>query len=1258
MIERPLLLTLFLLIFLPLAQAQQKQSMAFDKSINSVTRISEQMLPFEGEGEIRDGLPVYRFRVALSGMANVSDIHLNITNLSWKVDSDPYIQNYPLTFNRPEYRLVYIRQQAFLEVELIPYTTIDGRPHMLNSFTCTIHFTTHPSTLLKSAASSDPYASNSVLASGKWVKIAINQSGIHKIPYTTLNEWGFSNAANVSIFGYGGEIVPRVNAEPRPDDLPRLAVWHYNNAVYFYGQGPVIWKWDETKGMFIHELHGYTDVACYFITDGAGTPAQVEATNPETAQATGTSTHFDDLRYHEQELSNLLRSGRRWYGEKFSPSEGMTRDFDFSFPLRDVSQPVTISARVVCRDNVESPFEFTINQNLIPDLTLITPPISFSDFVGYYALENEGYTTLTTPSTDLSMVVSLKNQSSSVIGWLDYISINARSHLALNSSQLIFRDKVSQASGNITLFRVGNSTTETVVWDITNRTTPLRMPTSINGNYLEFKVSTTDLREFVAFNPSGQFATPTKVGAIENQNLHATQPVDYIIVAAKEFTEQANQLAALHTQHNGLSVLVVNPETIYNEFSWGHKDPTAIRSFVKMLYDRAAGDLTKTPKYLLLFGNGSFDNRSDEGTTKSFVITYQSENSIHRTNTYVTDDYYGFLDDLEGVDDRYDRPDIGIGRFPVKTVDEAQTAVDKVKAYLENQSEGTWRKLITFVGDDEDSNIHMRDANLLAEKVENNYPWFDVRKIYLDNYEKITSSTGKRFPEAEDLVNRTISEGTLIFNYVGHGSEHTLSAEQIITVKSIQKWNNIHNLPVFLTATCEFSRFDNPYLVSAGEEVFLNPQGGAIALLSTTRVVYSSLNYQLNNAFYTYVFAPTESGQKPALGDILRQTKAASGNSVNKLNFTLLGDPALKLAYPDNHINLVKINGSTVDADPDTLKALSKIKLEAEVVSPDGKGLSNFNGTANITVYDKPMKVKTLGNDGATPFEFSQYANIIFKGKATVTDGKFTCDFIVPYDIRYNYAPGRISLYAWSEDTGEAFGANNEVIVGGFDLDAPDDMSGPEVELYLNDSSFNPGDQTGTAPMLYAKIRDISGINTSGNGIGHDILLVVDGDKDHPIVLNSYFQSTPNSFQEGMVVFQLPDQAKGRHDLSLKVWDTYNNSTTTETWFEVGNSTDLKVRNFIMYPNPVSPGVQNWFTFEMDEPNTTLSLMVDGITSGGFVTGTLRYQIVASGNSINPIPLSLSAMGIQSPGLYLIRFRIASSTGKTTSITQKILVQP
>lgn len=1255
---RQLILFLLLISLTGLLYGQQNQTIVSDIILTPAARTSEQMLPFEGEGEIREGLPVFRFRVPVSQSVIPESIKVAFNNLIWTADNDQFIASYPSVFKPIDFNLITIRKETFVEVELIPYRIIDNIPQRLSAFTYNISYQTTHQSELKSSSTSDKYATNSILASGKWLKIAVNETGIHKIPYATLTSWGFSTPSNVRIFGFGGEMVPRVNSAPSPDDLPELAIWHFNNAIYFFARGPVTWKWSDEKNMFIHQIHEYSDESFYFLTDLNGPGKTIQNQTPETADANFTSNQFDDIKYHERELNNLLRSGRRWYGERFTPSETLTRDFNFTFPTRDVTKPVKISSRIVCRDNIESTFEYRINNQLTPVLSLTTPAISFNDYVGFYAHEREGIGYFIDDKTDLKVSVILLNTNNTATGWLDFITMNVRSNLQLSGSQLLFRDKESQGVGNTTLFRISNASEETVVWDVTNQTAVTRIASTRNGANLEFKVSTTELKEFVAFNTSGQFPVPSRVGPVDNQNLHATGAIDYVIVAPKEFSSQAQQLAALHNQYSELSTLVVHPEAIYNEFSWGHKDPTAIRSFLKMLYDRDQGDISKTPKYLLLFGNGSFDNRTSDAATKSHIITYQSENSIHRTNTYVTDDYFGFLDDIEGSDDRYDRPDIGIGRFPVKNVQEAQTAVNKVKSYLTEQSPGKWKKLVTFIGDDEDSNIHMRDANLLAGKVENNHPQFDVRKIYLDNYEKITTSTGKRFPDVDNLVNRTISEGTLIFNYVGHGSENVLAAEQIVNVAGIKKWTNINRLPVFVTATCEFSRFDNPYLTSAGEEVFLNPQGGAIALLSTTRIVYSSLNYQLNNAFFTYVFQHQSNGEKRALGDILRLTKNASGNSINKLNFTLLGDPALKLIYPNNQINLIKINNKPISETPDTLKALSRIRLEAEVAAPDGTRLTSFNGTAEITVYDKPMNVKTLGNDGATPFEFSQYSSVLFKGKATVTNGTFTSEFIVPYDIRYNFAKGRISFYAFSAESGEAIGASNDIVVGGFDLSAPDDFDGPEVELYLNHTSFKAGDKIGAAPMLYAKIRDNSGINTSGTGIGHDILLVIDDKKNQPIILNNYFQATSDSYKEGMIIYQLPPLSKGKHEISLKVWDTYNNSTTAETYFVVGDNNDLDVRNFILHPNPVTIGGTLRFSMEVDEPNASFTITAESITTMGSAIASPKVQIVASGNFIEPIPLSLSALGIKAPGIYFIRFIISSSTGKKGQVVQKIMVRP
>ena len=479
-----------------------------------------------------------------------------------------------------------------------------------------------------------------------------------------------------------------------------------------------------------------------------------------------------------------------------------------------------------------------MNDAVAPSLVLMVPAVSLSGSDSFFAQEQSGTASFTSGGQNVNIRMRYTDQAPTSFGRLDYITLNARSHLQMHGAQLLFRDYESGKAGNISRFTLGNVLAETRVWDVTNILTPADMPSVHSNNRLEFVAESASYREYVAFNPSGQLPVPERVGVVANQDLHATQPVDYVIVAHRDFLSFANQLAAIHQQHNGLSTLVVLDEQIFNEFSWGHRDPTAIRSFMRMLYERAGDDRAKAPKYLLLFGNGSYDNRTENPATRSLIVTYQSENSIHRTNSYVTDDYFGFLDRNEGTDIRFDRLDIGIGRFPVRNVDDARVAVNKIRSYYENQDPGQWRKLVTFIADDGDFNIHQRDADFLAQKIENSHQEFDVRKIYLDNYRKTTVSTGKLSPDAHNYINRTVNEGTLIMNYVGHGNPRYLADEMLITNNSISNWTNMRRLPLFVTATCEFSRFDNPAEVSAGEQIFLTPNGGGIGLLTTTRVVF------------------------------------------------------------------------------------------------------------------------------------------------------------------------------------------------------------------------------------------------------------------------------------------------------------------------------------------------------------------------------------------------------------------------------------
>ncbi|HLW08503.1 MAG TPA: type IX secretion system sortase PorU [Marinilabiliaceae bacterium] len=1111
------------------------------------------------------------------------------------------------------------------------------------------------------AQSSNPpladYKENSVIAQGKWLKISVEETGIHKIPYSTLSSWGFSNPKKIGVFGYGGQMIPVSNSEIRPDDLPELSVWHTDNALYFYANGPVSWRWNKLNNYFDHQLHTYSQKSYYFLSEtSAPTKIQTEASINSIVDTEVTS--FDFLDFHEKNLLNVLpagkESGRKQFGEAFTIHGASERTFSFIVPNLITTEPINLSTGVAARSNEISYVDLYNKTSKIT--SLLVPKVNLNDYEGFYARESYTYTQFTSNSSVLDIKVAYSNPSASSTVWLDYLSINARAKLKIEGNQLVFRDMKSVKYGNVARFSITNSSSETLVWDVTDITSPKNMEVQKNGTNLTFISEVSELKTFVAFNPNTALPTPKVVGEIPNQNLHSITTADYVIVAPEEFRTYADQLADLHRTYSQLNPVIVTPEQIYNEFSWGHTDPTAIRSFMRMLYDRAGEDTSKQPKYLLLFGNGYYSNSSSNDPKQhTWIPAYQSENSIHQSQSYVTDDYYGFLDPMAGSNDASNMLRIGIGRFPVRTTKDAQIAVNKVENYLKNQIYGSWRKKITFIGDDEDNNIHVGDSDKLAEKVKVNQTDFEIEKIYLDNY---TKTANDRYPEAQDAIDRTIANGTMLINYIGHGGVNGLSHELVITKASILSWKNHNQLPLFVTATCEFSRFDDPNNVSAGEEVFLNPNGGGIALLSTTRLAYSSLNYQLNNAFFNHVFKPISGNKRPSFGDIIKNTKNETRSTINKLNFVLLGDPALKLIYPENKINTTRINSNPVGEVLDTLKALSVASIEAEITDNEGTILHDFKGTVDITVYDKAQTVKTKGNKGQTPFEFSQYPNILFKGKAKVEEGKFSIEFMVPFDIRYNLDFGRISYYAVSDDGRDAMGSFTDFIVGGFNPDAEEDEEGPDMKLYLDHANFSNGDLTGMQPILYAELSDKSGINTSGSGIGHDLVLILNDDSANPILLNDYYQADEGTYCSGKLIYQLPVLPVGKHHFSLKAWDNFNNSSTVNVNFEVSNGKKLNIENFKWSPNPTKWDETNTISFETHEGNSVLDITITGFKPTGEATGSLTMQKVAANNFIQPFPLSLATLGIKESGFYLIRFHISSSTGKKTQLTHKIMALP
>jgi len=1097
---------------------------------------------------------------------------------------------------------------------------------------------------------------NSVLSSGKWFKISTNKSGIYKLDYSSLLSLGVAvnnlQISSIKLYGNGSGMLPKLNSDFRHNDLVENAIKIYdlnNNGVFengdyilFYGQSPHTWKYDAQSSLFKHETHLFSDEVNYFLT----TDNQLNGERIEQKQTlqnpTKTITVFNSFSFHELELENLINSGKEWFGERFDTQN--SQSFDFSFPNLDTASPVSIKTAVAARSLNPSVFSIAVNSN---PLQTISVQNIVSTYATEYAKTSSNTSEYIASSSNLTIDIEYSSIDNGALSWLNYIEVNVRRKLKMSGNSMSFRDAAS-IENEVASFELSNANIGVMIWDVTDPTSVVEIPTLITANELSFNDSINELHEYIAFNSSA-YLTPSIVGEVANQNLHNTPiNIEYVIVSHPNFLLPAEHLADFHQEKDDISSVVVTPQQIYNEFSSGVQDVSAIRDFLRFLYKRTNSKL----KYVLLFGDGSYDPKNRVIDNTNFIPTYQSQNSTHPIYSYVTDDFFGLLDDDEGEFNN-DLVDIGVGRFPVSSLSQANVLVDKVQQYYAKESFGSWRNDVVFIADDgdaNDGNTHMWQADSLANIVADNYKKININKIYLDNYLQESTPGGPRSEATNNAINNRIDKGALLINYSGHGGPLGWTAERILELDQISAWSNSNKLPLFMTATCKFSYFDNPEQTSAGEYVLLNPNGGAIALLSTTRLVYSPPNYYLNTKFMNTLFERID-GEYPRLGDVFKQTKVLSGTSLNNRNFTLLGDPALCLAYPEYEVETTSVL--------DTLKALGEVTISGEVIGENGV-LTDFNGTVYPTVYDKEIIRTTLGQESCTPMPYRDQNNILYKGAASVVDGNFSFSFVVPKDIAYNYGAGKISYYAVSDDQEpvDAAGSDEGFVIGGTADDIIYDYEGAELEVYMNTRNFSDGGITDENPVLLADILDFSGINTVGNGIGHDITAVLDGNTANPYVLNDFYEANKDDYTRGVISFPFNNLAKGEHSLILKVWDVFNNSAESTITFFVTDDNEFTISDYNTYPNPFSNSTEIYF--QHNKPNQNLDIVMEIYS----ITGTLVKQHEESysdnGYRVGPINWDGSdEYGRKlSAGIYIAKLGVSSSDGDFTSRSIRIILLP
>lgn len=916
--------------------------------------------------------------------------------------------------------------------------------------------------LLTSAwADSSRYASESVLNSGKWVKIQVAEDGIYKLTAADLKKMGFSNLDKVAVYGYGGWPLDEDFSTTYIDDVPEVAVWRSADYLLFYGKGPRKWEYSFSDKSFIHTNNPYSNYGYYFVSEKETTGRTMEKA-ASAAGATLQVTTFDDYVLHEEELVSVNSSGRELYGESFTST--LSRDFTISVPgITNDEGKATLS--FISRGNG------TITMN-VDGNALISGSVSVPS--DEYEVARELYRERAWMA-DKGETVKV-NIGYSTTGHknvhLNYFRLQMKRQLKVYDNYTFFRSL--SARGNASRFVIQGADASTLVFDVTDGVNPQQMETSLNGTELSFSIpASASLREFVVVKPS-QIKAPVTVGEVANQNLHALPQQDMIIIAQPNFTTQAERLAEAHRTKDNLTVRVVTPESIYNEFSSGTPDATAYRRFMKMFYDRKTSE-ADAPKYLLLFGDGSFDNRKLTSAWKSvdmsnMLLTYQTENSLS-SQSYVIDDYFGFLDDADNKKSLQNKKlCLGIGRFPIRTVEQATQMVDKVISYMENKNTGSWKNNLCFMADDGSNTDgfmteHMEFADQLAGYVESEHPEFLVNKLYYDAYKK--DMTAGTYPDVRSGLQKLLKDGLLLFNYTGHGGTTALSDEKVLTQTDINQFTYTH-LPVWVTATCDFTRFDD-LNTSAGEDVFLNKSSGGIALFTTVRVAYSRPNFPINDNVIRNLFE-RNNGRRRTLGEVMQATKNTL-SSVYKLGFCLIGDPAVKMAYPEFGMKVTTVNGQSVDGNSISFKALEKITVEGEVLDVSGQLVTDFTGIVNPTVKDSKVTVTCLKNsnkDDSPAFTFTDYPNTIFIGNDSVRNGKFSFTFTVPKDISYSNLQGKMNLYAVDTESGnEAQGNFDNFIVGGTSDTAETDTIGPEIRaLYLNDTTFVDGGQVNTIPYF------------------------------------------------------------------------------------------------------------------------------------------------------------------------------------------------
>ncbi|WP_020531115.1 type IX secretion system sortase PorU [Flexithrix dorotheae] len=1042
----------------------------------------------------------------------------------------------------------------------------------------------------------------SILKEGEIIKVGIVKNGIYKIDNDFLKKHGISgalvNPRNIQVFGDFSGMLNQSNQAANLSGLKECSIFlsdpnankFSNNYLLFYGESPHTVSYQSDEQKFIKEQNIYADTNYYFIKISNNQNSLIDNRKSLITSSSNIINTYNAYIFHEVEEYNILNSGRRWFGEKF----GSKPSFEFKFPITNISKAsqIQLSISLMAKSSSNSEFNLLLNDTNVGKTEI--PAINKS-LGGALVQDNFTIESAALPNLDgLKLVIKFVKNSLEAIGYLDFFNINFEKKLIYEGETFSFRS-IKSTENPYSTFKIKTSN-DLTFWDITNPLKPINQLFKEGADGLEFTTDSYNLKEFVAFEQH-KISHPLFISKISNQDILNLSVPDLLIISNSIFYQEAKKLAQFRESNDGLSALVVTTEQIFNEFSSGRPDISAIRNFVRYLYLKDSKKL----KYLLLFGDGSYDYKNTIETYSSIkntnlVPTYQSRESLHPIYSYTSDDYYGFLDESEGLWSETNHEnytlELGIGRLPVATKKEAQDIVDKLIHYSTSEKTfGNWRHSITFIADDGDLNLHQKQADRLAEFVHGSYPKIVSTKLFTDAFPQLETAYGEVTPELNEHITRQIHKGSLIVNYTGHGSNQNWASEQILGLKDVISWDNYNNLPLIFTATCEYGKYDQPTQKSGAEYALLNPNGGAIALMTNTRSVFSNNNFELNQDFFQILFNKPN-GQNLRLGDVIKEIKNANSGIISNRNFTLLGDPSMQLSFPKNEIKITRINEKQVDREPDTLYTKREIKISGEIYQ-ENSFQNNFNGELEVTLYGDPLEITTLANEKEnTKMSFTDRNNVLFNGKASIKNGKFEILFMISDNNQISLKKGKIQCYAYSiEENTDAQGVYDNFLTSDTLSPTPTDKTQPAIDLFIHNRFFEDGGKVPPNTSLLMDVHDESGIRL-GKKNQSGIIAILDPDSlNIKYNLDDYYVTEKDNFKNGYINFPLLNLSQGYHNIKIIVSDNFGNETSKTVLFEVVKPKKNIAPNVTVFPNPFS----NSTTFKLDH---------------GFIGDNINYEIL------------------------------------------------